>query len=274
METEKHSLECKYCGAPLSIRDGETVVKCEYCGMSTVIEAPKGVSPLLGHAFMLLENGRFEDADADFEQVLKQAPKNTEAHLGKLMVEFGVKTREQMKGYVCLYEYSENYKNLLKYGSGFWVDTVKNNNFAAAKYELNRCRTELAKLRQSNAAIESELKNRIEKIRPTIKRRKMIKILLVIVAIAAFSLINNLSSFWSKISGTFVEIFFWLLHPIAVVSLIVVIFMFIEDRGGNKNSKLLIEAENNLARVCESNRNAEKEWADAIERMQRIVDAY
>ena len=44
-----------------------------------------GVAPLLKRAFMFLEDGNWQEADAYCEKVLDQDPENAQAYLGKLM---------------------------------------------------------------------------------------------------------------------------------------------------------------------------------------------
>ncbi len=52
------------------------------------------VEPLLKRAFMFLEDGNWQEADAYCEKVLDQDPENAQAYLGKLMAELQVHTQE------------------------------------------------------------------------------------------------------------------------------------------------------------------------------------
>ena len=75
------------------------------------------IDPLLERAFMFLEDGDFQRADAFLEQVLNQAPQNAYAYLGKLMVEFRIQRKEDLSSCPKTFKQSNNYKRILLFGS-------------------------------------------------------------------------------------------------------------------------------------------------------------
>lgn len=75
----------------------------------------KDVAPLLERAFIFLEDGKWEEADAYCEKVLDIDPKNPEAYLGKLMSELKVKNRKQLNDLEDAFDGNDNYKKVLKF---------------------------------------------------------------------------------------------------------------------------------------------------------------
>lgn len=76
-----------------------------------------GVEPLLKRAFMFLEDGSWQEADAYCEKVLDQDPENTQAYLGKLMAELKVRKQERLADCERSFENSRNYQKILRFGS-------------------------------------------------------------------------------------------------------------------------------------------------------------
>ena len=63
---------------------------------TVVTGANASIAPLLKRAFMFLEDGNWQEADAYCEKVLDQDPECAEAYLGKLMAECKVKKQEDL----------------------------------------------------------------------------------------------------------------------------------------------------------------------------------
>ena len=68
-------------------------------------------------AYIFLEDGEWERADDFFEQVLNVNPECAEAYLGKLMVEFKVHTKEELKETIHPFSSNNNYKRALRYAN-------------------------------------------------------------------------------------------------------------------------------------------------------------
>ena len=71
---------------------------------------------LLDRAFILLEDGDAEKADAICEQVLNQEPKNPRAYLLKLMMELNVKREENLKYIEKPFDKNPKYQRIMQYG--------------------------------------------------------------------------------------------------------------------------------------------------------------
>ena len=71
---------------------------------------------LVRRAFIFIEDGEFARADQYLEQALTQDPENSRAYLGKLMVELGVRTTEDLAG-APLFEQSRLFQRALKFAS-------------------------------------------------------------------------------------------------------------------------------------------------------------
>ncbi len=285
---ENTKLNCKYCGAPLVVLNGETLVKCEYCGMTTVVEAPQGVAPLVEYGFMILENGRFEDADNAFENALKGAPRNSDAHLGKLMTEYKIKTRDEMKTCVRRFSESENYKNLMKYGSPEWINIVRNNNVNAIKQERDGYIKQLADMKQYHQIEENRQKKNIEEALKSLKTMKnLICILSAFAGLGLFLLIiavsceNNNALIFMSIACFYI---------FSVCGLATLCFGLLKGQNTGKQSpmtnntfnkksynydsakKRVKEANERLTFTCNSNRQKENELQNKIDVLQASID--
>lgn len=75
-----------------------------------------GVAPLLKRAFMFLEDGNWQEADAYCEKVLDIEPENARAYLGKLMAELQVHTQEGLIDCKAPFDGSDNYRKAIRFG--------------------------------------------------------------------------------------------------------------------------------------------------------------
>ena len=76
-----------------------------------------GIKPLLKRAFLFLEDGDWESADAYCEKVLDQDPENAWAYLGKLMIELNIRRRENLVDYKQPLRGNSNYQKVVRFGS-------------------------------------------------------------------------------------------------------------------------------------------------------------
>ena len=82
-------------------------------------------APLLQRAYIFLEDGKWDDANAYCERVLDMDPENAQAYLGKLMAEQKVKKQEQLKDCLQPFDESENYRKVYRYGDSAvkkWIE--------------------------------------------------------------------------------------------------------------------------------------------------------
>lgn len=73
-------------------------------------------APLLKRAFMFLEDGNWQEADAYCEKVLDIDPENAQAYLGKLMAELKVRRQEELKNCAEPFSYNGNYRKAVRFG--------------------------------------------------------------------------------------------------------------------------------------------------------------
>lgn len=81
----------------------------------SVTVANASIAPLLKRAFMFLEDGEFGKADDFCEQVLNQDPENAEAYLGKLMADFHVQRKEDLKDQPEPFDDDNNYQKVIRF---------------------------------------------------------------------------------------------------------------------------------------------------------------
>ena len=74
------------------------------------------IAPLLKRAFMFLEDGNWEEADAYCEKVLDQDPENAQAYLGKLMAELRVRRQEELQNCQQPFNSNNNYRKAVRFG--------------------------------------------------------------------------------------------------------------------------------------------------------------
>lgn len=81
--------------------------------------APAGggtnIAPLLKRAFLFLEDGNWQEADAYCEKVLDQDPECAEAYLGKMMAELQVHKKEDLSSCFFTFENLDNYRKILRF---------------------------------------------------------------------------------------------------------------------------------------------------------------
>ena len=75
------------------------------------------VVQILKRAMFALEDGDFDSANSFAEMILNNDAENAEAYLVKLMIEYGVKNREDLKDLPQSFENSGNYKKAIRFGN-------------------------------------------------------------------------------------------------------------------------------------------------------------
>ncbi|MGI5832872.1 MAG: TIR domain-containing protein [Thermoguttaceae bacterium] len=92
-----------------------------------------GPKSLLERAFLFLEDGNWDDADAYCEKVLDQDPKNAWAYLGKLMAELHLRRQEDFTDYKDPFGSNNNYQKIVRFGgeeTKYVIDINKRNEMA------------------------------------------------------------------------------------------------------------------------------------------------
>lgn len=83
---------CKVCGGELNPKDGQTVVKCEYCGNINAIPktADDNLNELLNRADELRRNCEFDSAEKAYEKIIDINPKEADAYWGWILSHYGI----------------------------------------------------------------------------------------------------------------------------------------------------------------------------------------
>ena len=92
---------------------------------TVVTGANVSTAPLLKRAFMFLEDGNWQEADAYCEKVLDQDPECAEAYLGKLMAERNVKKQEDLADLAEPFDGNNNYQKAVRFGNEKLASTLK-----------------------------------------------------------------------------------------------------------------------------------------------------
>ena len=92
---------------------------------TVVTGANASTAPLLKRAFMFLEDGNWQEADAYCEKVLDLDPECAEAYLGKLMAECKVKKQEDLADLAEPFDGNNNYQKAVRFGNEKLASTLK-----------------------------------------------------------------------------------------------------------------------------------------------------
>ena len=82
---------------------------------TVVVNSNTNTEPLLKRAFMFLEDGNIEEADAYCEKVLDLDPENAQAYLGKLMAELRVYKQEDLQNCKIPFNDNDNFKKVMRF---------------------------------------------------------------------------------------------------------------------------------------------------------------
>ena len=83
----------------------------------TVVSGNMNIEPLLKRVFMFLEDGDFASADEYCEKVLDLDPENSQAYLGKLMVDVRVRKKENLQDCLQSFYSNANLAKIQRFGS-------------------------------------------------------------------------------------------------------------------------------------------------------------
>ena len=94
-----------------------------------------GTDSLLERAFMFLEDGEWDNADAYCEKVLDITPQNAQAYLGKLLAELKIKKPEDLQDYADWPAKNKNYQKALRFADRELQSMLQ---FLEAQYTLKK----------------------------------------------------------------------------------------------------------------------------------------
>lgn len=116
--------KCKSCSANLNIEVGDTLVTCEFCGATQLIENTYPGENYVKRGYMFLEEGEFEQAKEYFDKALDDNSEAYDAYLGKSLIENRVKNKEDffdvnkikdLDSFIGNLKYSLEYKNAIRF---------------------------------------------------------------------------------------------------------------------------------------------------------------
>jgi hypothetical protein len=86
------------------------------------------VSPLVVRAFLCIEDGDFQKADELLEQVLNLSPMEPKAYVGKLLIEFGLHSENELASYEAPLDNSKNYQKAIRFSDQVYSSLLENYN--------------------------------------------------------------------------------------------------------------------------------------------------
>ncbi len=97
---------------------------CVYFGRRTFFKGiimMEKILPLIERMYIFLEDGNWNKANEYCERILDLSPKNTDAYIGKLMIDYKINQISNFENCKKSFENNANYQRILQYGS----DTIK-----------------------------------------------------------------------------------------------------------------------------------------------------
>ena len=128
---------------------------------TVVVGAAANVAPLLKRAFLFLEDGEWDEADAYCEKVLDQEPENAEAYLGKLMAELHIRRQDDIAECSDPLDRSNYYQKILRFGSESLQSKIRKDNdaiYRRAEEALRQENYQSAILAMKTAKSETDFK--------------------------------------------------------------------------------------------------------------------
>ena len=85
-------LKCKACGAPLDVKEGQTIIECSYCDLQQTIPRIDDEFKLqmFNQANDLRRQFEFDSAKSFFRAILSQNPDEAEAYWGSCLCKYGI----------------------------------------------------------------------------------------------------------------------------------------------------------------------------------------
>ncbi len=142
--------------------------KTEAPPQPTAAAASANTESFLKRAFMFLEDGNWQEADAYCEKVLDIDPENAQAYLGKLMADLKVRRQEKLKECEKPFNGSKNYQKAVRFGGaalkeeldGYIVFTKERQRQIAAQREQQK-----AERQRQLAEQEAEHQRQIDEVK-------------------------------------------------------------------------------------------------------------
>lgn len=91
--------------------------KLESAKETTISSSPNNIAPLLKRGYIYLEEKNWQEADEYFERVLDLDPENTDAYLGKLLIDIGITNKDDLLELDEPFDDKQNYARIIRFDS-------------------------------------------------------------------------------------------------------------------------------------------------------------
>lgn len=84
--------KCKMCGGDLEVAENQTVIECEYCGISQTLPSSRDeeITNLFNRAELLRKRCDFDRASSTYEKILELDSTEAEAYWGVILCKYGI----------------------------------------------------------------------------------------------------------------------------------------------------------------------------------------
>ena len=103
---------CNNCGGEYEYRNGRWI--CRSCGAYKPEEISGEEVTLLYTAFQKLRLAEFDEAEAEFDDIIRKYPENPDAYWGRLMAKYGIKYEEDFDGRIIPTCYAASIENVME----------------------------------------------------------------------------------------------------------------------------------------------------------------
>lgn len=148
-------IECKSCGAKVTLPDGHTTGTCEYCGSAVTLPATDNeqtitttvnIQSLLKRIDFFLEDGNWDDAKKYCEKVLDMDPECAQAYLYRLMAICNIDKPQKLVTRSREISEMDDYQKALRFATPEFRKTLEelslNNLYYLAKTIMDTAQTE------------------------------------------------------------------------------------------------------------------------------------
>lgn len=157
------TINCPNCGATMKFESWQDHVVCEYCGSivpiskETSIKASgagnlnNSIGQLLQRAYILLEDGHFQEAFDYFTKVLEQSAHNSSAYLGLLMCSIGVRNETELVTVIPIFYNNENFVRAVQFADANekkHLQELKQTNILNITHYIEERQKEIARRKQ------------------------------------------------------------------------------------------------------------------------------
>lgn len=104
---------CRFCNAAVNVAEDDDVFVCPYCGKKQTVQS--NIKFMLRDAFLMCEEGKFDEANNLYKKVIRREPENARAYLCKLLIELKVKMPEDLAKLTVSFTNNNYYQRALRF---------------------------------------------------------------------------------------------------------------------------------------------------------------